>query len=284
MPTKVSIQQEKDFAANMSQLMEIMKGLALASYVKLKKEKEKRFERFIESFDGFFHIVDLTKAKSPFIQTESDVAGIVLVTSEESFMSGLNGKVVKMGLELGEDKKCEYMVTGKKGSSRLKMEGKNFLTFPALRGKNNYSVAVQIKDHIAARVKEKKMGSVIGIFADPVSFSSQQAKVVHFLPAHEVYPKELNKDVDPNDKIYQEAKIDELMDYLVEIWITNKLYMMFQDNRMSEFASQAMQLEGSLQNLGDLNRKLRVQYVKKRGELIDASLREVVTALIATAS
>ena len=68
MPTKIMIQQEKDFAANMAQLMEIMKGLALASYVKLKKEKEKRFERFIQAFDGFFHIADLTKAKSLFIQ------------------------------------------------------------------------------------------------------------------------------------------------------------------------------------------------------------------------
>ncbi len=282
MPTKVTIQQEKEFAANMAQLMEIMKGLALASYVKLKKEKEKRFEKFIQSFDGFFHIVDLSKAKSPFIQVESDVTGIILVTSEESFMSGLNGKVVKMGLELGLQKKCEYMITGKKGGARLKMEGKEFTTFPALRGKNNYAVAVQIKEHIAARVKAKKMGSVVGVFADPISFSSQQAKAVRFLPAHEVYPKELNKDVDPNDKIYQEANIDELMDHLVEIWITNRLYMMFQDNRMSEFASQAMQLEGSLQNLVDLNKKLRVQYVKKRGELIDSSLREVVTALIAT--
>ena len=72
------------------------------------------------------------------------------------------------------------------------------------------------------------------------------------------------------------------MDYLTEIWITNKLFMMFQDNKMAEFASQAMQLDGSLQNLADLNRKLRLQYVKKRGELIDASLREVVTALMAT--
>ncbi len=282
MPTKVTIQAEKDFAANMSQLMDIMKGLALASYVKLKKEKERRFEKFIQQFDGFFHVADLSKAKSPYIQTESDVTGIILVTSEESFMSGLNGKVVKVGLELGENINCEYLVTGKKGSTRLKMEGRTFTNFPALRGKNNYDVAVQIKDFIVAKVKEKKIGPVIGVFADPISFSSQQAKIVHFLPAHDVYPKALDVNIDPKDKIVLEDKVDDIMDYLVEIWITNKLYMMFQDNRMSEFASQAMQLEGSLQNLGDLNRKLRVQYVKKRGELIDASLREVVTALMAT--
>ena len=282
MPTKIAIQQEKDFAANMAQLMDIMKGLALASYVKLKKAKEKRFEKFIHSFDGYFHIVDLSKAKSPFIQTESDQLGVVLVTSEESFMSGLNSKVVRLGLEIAGDRPCEFMVTGKKGGSRLKSEGKNFTVFPALKEKTSYAVAVQIKDHIVKRVKERQLGPVIGIYADPVSFSTQQAKSVNFLPAHDVYPKEYKINEDPDDKIYQESKIDQLMDYLAEIWITNKLFMMFQDNKMSEFASQAMQLDGSLQNLADLNRKLRLQYVKKRGELIDASLREVVTALMAT--
>ena len=282
MPTKVTIQQEKDFAANMAQLMEIMKGLALASYVKLKKAKEKRFEGFVKAFDVFFHITDLTKAKSPFIQNECPTLGVVLVTSEESFMSGLNSKVVRLGLETVGKLPCEFMVTGKKGGSRLKMEGLEFTTFPPLKEKHFYSIAVQIKDYIVKRVKERKMGKVIGIFADPVSFSLQRATAVNFLPAHDVYPKEMNQDVDPNDKIYQESSIDQIMDYLCEIWITNKLYMMFQDNKMAEFASQAMQLEGSLQNLSELNRKLKLQYVKKRGEGIDSSLREVVTALIAT--
>lgn len=182
MPTKIMIQQEKDFAANMAQLMEIMKGLALASYVKLKKAKEKRFEVFIHSFDGFFHISDLTKAKSPFIQTQCDTLGIMLVTSEESFMSGLNSKVVRMGLEMAGDKPCEFMVTGKKGGSRLKMEGKNFTVFPPLKEKHFYSIAVQIKDHIVKQVKEKKIGRVFGVFADPVSFSLQRATTVRFLP------------------------------------------------------------------------------------------------------
>ena len=91
----------------------------------------------------------------------------------------------------------------------------------------------------------------------------------------------MNKGADPNDKIYQESKIDNVMEYLAEIWITNKLYCMFQDNKMSEFAAQAMQLEGSLQNLADLNRKLKIQYSKKRGEIVDSSLREVMSALLA---
>ena len=207
---------------------------------------------------------------------------MVLVTSEESFMSGLNSKIVRLGLELTEGKPSEFMVTGQKSVGRLKSENKHFVTFPAIRGKNLYRVAVQIKDHIVQRVKENKIGPVIGVFADPVSFSTQRATVVNFLPAHDVYPKEMNVNVDPKDIIYKESKIDHVMDYLAQIWITNKLYNMFQDNKMSEYAAQAMQLEGSLQNLSELNRKLKLQFVKKRSELIDTSLREIVAALLVT--
>lgn len=280
MPTKVAIQQEKEFAANMTQLMDIMKGLALAAYVKLKKAKDVRFDTFVNSFDGFFHITDLTKAKNPFVAAESEVVGLVLVTSEESFMSGLNSKVMRLGFELVGKRPCEVMVIGKKVGGKLKTQVPNLKVFPALKEKNMYDVAVQMKDHLVARVREKAIGPVIGVYADPVSFSTQRAKSVNFLPAHDVYPKEMNVNADPKDTIYQESKIDVVMEYLAEIWITNKLYMMFQDSRMSEFAAQAMQLEGSLQNLSELNRKLKIQYSKKRQEVVDSSLREVISALM----
>lgn len=280
MPTKVAIQQEKEFAGNMTQLMEIMKGLALASYVKLKKHKDSRFEVFINSFDRFFHVADLTRAKNPFITSTSETLLVILVTSEESFMSGLNSKVVRLGLELVGNRPAEFIIFGKKAAGRLRSEGRPHTIFPPLKGKNLYKTAVSIKEHVLQKVLENKYGQVMGIYADPVSFSSQQAKSVSFLPAHDVYPKKMKEGEDPNDNIYQESKIDQVMLYLSEIWITNKLYMMFQDNKMSEFAAQAMQMEGSLQNLSELNRKLKIQFVKKRGEIVDSSLREIVSAIL----
>ena len=282
MPTKVVIQQEKDFAANMTQLMEIKKGLALASYVKLKKAKEKRFEVFVNSFNRFFHVADLSKVANPFIKAEVPAVGMILVTSEESFMSGLNSKIIRLGLELVGDKPCEFIILGKKGMGRLKYEGRNYTIFPAIKEKNLYEVAVQVKDYVIKKVKDKELGAIMGVYTDPVSCSTQRAKSVNFLPAHDVYPKEMNDTADPNDNIYKESSMEKVMGHLSEIWITNKLYMMFQDNKMSEFAAQAMQMEGSLQNLSEQNRKLKLQYAKKRGEMIDSSLRETIAALLVT--
>lgn len=282
MPTKVFIQGEKDFAANMTQLMEIMKGLALAAYVKMKKDKEKRFEKFVNSFNGFFQMADLTQAKNPFIKAENPTTCYILVTSEESFMSGLNSKILRMGLEMAGKNPAEYIIFGKKSMGRLKGEGAKFEIFPPVKEKTMYDLAVKIKDHIVKKVKAKEIGPVVGIYADPVSFSTQRATSVNFLPAHDAYPKEMNLSIDPDDKIYLESTIDITMDYLTQIWITNKLYQMFQDNKMSEFAAQAMQLEGSLQNLAEMNRRLKVQFAKKKQELVDSALREVMSALLVT--
>ena len=93
-----------------------------------------------------------------------------------------------------------------------------------------------------------------------------------------MYNPELNKDVDPKEKIISESKIDKIMEYLTHIWITNKLYGLFEDNKMAEFAAQSLQLDGSLQNLTEMNKKLKLLFVKTRRELIDSSLREIVSS------
>lgn len=285
MPTKVAILQEKDFAANMTQLMDIMKGLALASYVKYKKEKETRFETFIRSFDRFFYMADLTKAANPFITAQSDTMCIFLVTSEESFMSGLNSKIIRTGLEIAGNKPAEFVILGKKAISRLKAENRQATVFPPIKSKKSlYNIAVKVKDHIVEKVVKKEYGQVIVVYADPVSFSNQQATAVKLLPAHDIYPKSMAEGQSSEEKVTLESSVDALMMYLSEIWITNKLFMLFQDNKMAEFAAQAMQMDGSLQNLSELNRRLKLQYAKKRGELIDASLREIVTGLIVNKS
>lgn len=282
MPTKVTIQGEKDFAANMTQLMEIMKGLALAAYVKMKKDKEKRFEKFLNSFSGFFYMADLTKANNPFIKAENPATCYVLVTSEESFMSGLNSKIIRMGMEMAAGNPAEYIIFGKKSMGRLKSEGAKFEIFPPVKEKTMYDLAVKVKDTVFQKIKAKEVGRVVGVYADPVSFSLQRPTLVTFLPAHDVYPQDMRQKSDEEDEIVMESKIDMTMEYLTQIWITNKLYQMFQDNKMSEFAAQAMQLEGSLQNLAEMNRKLKVQFAKKKQEIVDSALREVMSALLVT--
>ncbi len=280
MPTLPVIANERYVTSNMKQIMGTMKGIAMSSFVEVKKKREKRFDRFTTSFDAFFQLADHTKAKSPFVQPDSATICVIAITSNESFMAGLNNKVIKVARDKVENRPCHFVITGPRMIGRLKQEKVPYTIFPGFRDKNMQDVATQIKDFVTQKVREKEFGKVIAVYADPVSLSTQEIRAVTLLPAHDVYPKNEDTRPDKDELFCQETSLDSIMEYLAEIWIIYKLIALFQDNKLSEYAAQAMQLDGSLQNLEELEKRLKLQFVKTRRELIDASLRETVTAMM----
>ncbi|MBP9732938.1 MAG: F0F1 ATP synthase subunit gamma [Candidatus Omnitrophica bacterium] len=280
MPTLPVIANERFVTSNMKQIMGTMKGIAMSSFVEVKKKREKRFDTFTQSFESFFHLADHSKAKSQFVQPDSATICVVAVTSNESFMAGLNNKVIKLAREKVENRPCHFVITGPRMIGRLKMEKVPYTIFPGFRDKNMHDVATQIKDFVTQKVRDKEFGKVIAVYADPVSLSTQEIRAVTLLPAHDVYAKNENLKIDRDELFCQETNLESIMEYLSEIWIIYKLISLFQDNKLSEYAAQAMQLDGSLQNLEDLEKRLKLQFVKTRRELIDASLRETVTAMM----
>lgn len=284
MPTLPVVANERFVASNMKQIMGTMKGIAMSSFVEVKKKREKRFDRFTTSFMSFFQLTDYSKAKSPFVQPDANTICVIAITSNESFMAGLNNKVIKVAVEKVEKRPCHFVITGPRMIGRLKQEKVPYTIFPGFRDKNMHDVATQIKDFVIQKVRDKEFGKVIAVYADPVSLSTQEIKAVTMLPAHDVYPKTEETKVDKNEIFCQETKLDTIMEYLSEIWLIYKLISLFQDNKLSEYAAQAMQLDGSLQNLEELEKKLKLLFVKTRRELIDASLRETVTAMMVNAT
>lgn len=283
MPTLPVIANERFVASNMKQIMGTMKGIAMSSFVEVKKKRETRFDRFTTGFEPFFQLADLSKAKSPFVQPDSATICVIAVTSNESFMAGLNNKVIKLAREKVENRPCHFVITGPRMIGRLKQEKVPYTIFPGFRDKNMQEVATQIKDFVTQKVRDKEFGKVIAVYADPVSLSTQEIRAVTLLPAHDVCAKDEANPPDKDELFCQETNLDSIMEYLSEIWIIFKLVALFQDNKLSEFAAQAMQLDGSLQNLDELEKRLKLQFVKTRRELIDASLRETVTAMMVNA-
>ncbi len=245
MPTLPVIAAERIVSSNMKQIMGTMKGIAMASFVEVKKKRERRFDRFTTSFNSFFELADLTKAKSPFVQPDSSTVCVIAITSNESFMAGLNNKVIKVARDKVADRPCHFVVTGPRMIGRLKQEKVPYTIFPGFRDKNMQDVATQIKDFVTQKVREKEFGKVLAVYADPVSLSNQEIKAVTLLPAHDVYKKDPLNQIDKDEIFCQESNIDAIMEYLSEIWLIYKIIALFQDNKLSEYAAQAMQLDGS---------------------------------------
>ena len=78
--------------------------------------------------------------------------------------------------------------------------------------------------------------------------------------------------------------MDDVIEYLVYLWIGQKFYDIFGLSRLAEFAARYVHLEESLHKLKEMDGKLKLQYFRIRHELIDRNMRELFSARLLYAS
>jgi len=289
------LRKELKFNAELVQLIETLKNIAASQYHLLEKEKE-RFDRFMDAFAEFFRVVDLVEVKNPLVKVMTDIIGVVVVTSDSGFMGGLNQGVMRTALNIGADKgddKISYVVIGEKGESFFSAIGKKFKFFKGINQETIYEQALEIKDYLLNEVMEKRMGKTVVVYPKPISFSSQEITTAGLLPCGELFDKtrmgEVFKHTEEKKGLFAEARktasnvivessYDDMVKYLSGVWITSKLYEVFEDSKLAEFSARAMHLEGSLQKIQKEYKKVQHLYNKARHELIDKGMRESFSA------
>ena len=92
MKTVKQLSEELEMNGDLTDLMDVLKGIAATEFWILQKKK-KRFEEFILAFEGFFRFVDFIDVQHPFVQEQGKLA-IIMITSDEGFMGGLNTRVI----------------------------------------------------------------------------------------------------------------------------------------------------------------------------------------------
>ena len=74
--------------------------------------------------------------------------------------------------------------------------------------------------------------------------------------------------------VYVESKLEDMLEYLASVWVTSKLFEVFEDSKLAEFSARAMHLEGSVQKVEKTHDKLKRQVLKASHEKIDKGMRE----------
>ena len=72
-----------------------------------------------------------------------------------------------------------------------------------------------------------------------------------------------------------EPSFGSVIEILVELWMGVKLLEIFWSSKQSECAARIMHLEGSTQELTQLNRKLTFEYFRQVHSLSDKTIREI---------
>jgi len=287
----MELRKELKFNQELVQLIETLKNIAAAQYHMLEKEKE-RFDRFMDAFAEFFKVIDLVEVQNPLLKVSSDVLGLIIVTSDSGFMGGLNQGVIRTAMDAcagrSEDQ-VSLVVIGDKGNTVFSDQGRKFKFFKGISQETIYEQAVEIKDYVVEEVLAKRMGKLLVAYPRPISFSAQEIKKVGLLPCGELFDRSQASEVSKRlqqqtgfvaeaGKVVVESSFDDMVKYLSGVWVTSKLYEVFEDSKLAEFSARAMHLEGSFQKIQKEYKKVQHLCNKARHELIDKGMRESFAA------
>lgn len=277
MKTVSKAKEELQFNTELTDLLEVMKNIAVFQFRALQRKKES-FTRFLQSVEGFFKIVDLGKVSHFFITPKSQRLAVIMITSNEGFMGGLNREVINKAVFLKGADDAELLIVGQRGTRYLREMEKEFVEFKgAANAEERYSLALRLKDHIVKGARENRFGGVFISYPKSISFMVQDVEAVKVLPAKITsHPSNDNS----GEEIIIESPLEGIVEYMVEEKILQLFIEILEDSKLSEFAARAIHLERSNQQLVEQKKSLNLRYLRTRHEAIDKNTRELFSSQI----
>jgi ATP synthase F1 gamma subunit len=290
MPQLHQLRKERRFNAEFLQLIQTLKNIAASQYHMLEHEKE-RFEDFMNAFADFFRVVNLVGVDDPLVRSASDVLALVAVTSDSGFMGSLNQGVIERVLETQAempDERVRLVVIGEKGAGKFSELERTFKFFPGIVQEARYEQALEIRDYLVQEVLQRRLGKVVAIYPRPLSFTQQVVSAVTLLPCAELFDRASHSTVSERirglgfladaRKVVVESSFSDMVEYLAGVWVGSKLYEIFEDSKLSEYAARAMHLEDSAQKLEKEHKKFVHLCFRASHELVDKGMRESFAA------
>jgi hypothetical protein len=111
--------------------------------------------------EEFFRLIPPQECRHPFLEPASPPLGIVIVTSDEGFLGGLNATVIQQALSARQGRPSELMVVGERGRMYLAELNEPSTSFPGV-GEHITSSAIEgFRDYIVKQYLGGKFGQVL---------------------------------------------------------------------------------------------------------------------------
>jgi len=226
---------------------------------------------FTALLENFLRLIPPDGCRHPFFQEPSKPMGIVIITSNEGFLGGLNAMVIQKALSARGNQAAELIVIGERGKIYLKDLNERFSAFPGVGEHINAREVEGLRDYIVEQYLYRKFGTVQVFYPRCFSFTHWELDSFQLLPCSRAWLKVVSSD--PAEP-YLEPSAYSIVEYLIRLWLGRKLHEVFWQSRLSELAARANHLEASLQGLGEQKKKLTLQYFRSKHEITDTSIRE----------
>ncbi len=274
----IHIKRTIDFNKNFRSLLEVLKLVAVSEYHNLER-KLRTFERLQNILAEFFSSVDLSGVRHPFLNPGRRPMCVVAVTSDAGLLGGINMQVVSKAVELVRENDGKLVVIGARGLVYAQDAGLPFVHYPGILDSQRYAQAAQIRDFLMQKVIAGEYGALKIVYPKAHSFVVHRVEVVTVLPFVPPAPSEASPGAG-NKRVIFESTPAEVMEYLVYLVAGQRLYEIFGESRVCEQAARYLHLEESCNKILEMNKKLLLQYFRRRHEIIDANMRELFSARI----
>ncbi|MBU1913272.1 MAG: F0F1 ATP synthase subunit gamma [Candidatus Omnitrophica bacterium] len=276
MKTLSNIKKDMEFNNGLSSLVETLKTISVAQFRAL-EQKIKAYKKFDETFEFFLKFIDLTKINHPFLKPSNKLQIVIAVTSDSGLLGGLNMMVVNIAIQQLKQIPGKLVIVGERGKVYAREANTPFTAFSGIKDEERYIQAIQLRNYVLGKVYENSVGYLKVVYSHPVSLTVQEVRVVSFLPFSEK-PKDTKAAKEIFSEVIFESDPGDIVEYLLYLYMGQKLYEIFGLSRLAEFAARFMHLEESSQRLKDMDKKVRLEYFRVRHELIDRNMRELFSA------
>lgn len=259
------------FNKNLGDLVEVMK-LASTQQFNQFRLKQEPVEGSVRLLEDVFNELASSGIQSGLLSSNKNLPSLLLlVSSDEGFLGELNFLLVNQ--LLGARRPADILVcAGQQGANYLKELQVDFTFFDSPGEKIDAGLLAKLRDYILSQYLALKVGRVYVVYPSFINISSQQVEFVTLLPLHRIS----NVRVTPHLLIEPGPK--EVIEGWIKSWLDFRLYQIFWSSKLAEFAARIMHLEGSFQELGRINNRLRLEYFKYLHGLSDKSIRELTAA------
>ena len=278
------IKKTIDFNARFRGLLEVLKLVAVSQYHQLEK-RLKTFELLKDVVGQFFQSIDLTGVDHPFLNPGDRPMGVVAVTSDAGLLGGMNMQVVSKAVELVRANNGQLIIVGERGQSLVQDWGMSYTSFPGIVDATRFQQSCHMRDLLTQNVMAGKLGAVKIVYPRAVSLVINRVETETFIPFSQLpdaktsgpapESPEAGAGIALSKEVIFESTPRELVENLVYVLMGQRLFEIFGMARLAEQAARFTHLEESGQKILELNRKLQLQYFRRRHEMIDAQMREL---------
>lgn len=263
----------------------IIEALKIAASLQLRQFQEKKplCEGFLKELRDCLAMLEAMKLTHPFFKVRRDLPRcIVGITSDEGFLGELNTLIINTLLDQRKFKdKDKIVVLGERGVGYLKDSDISCTAFPGIKDELSFQEVDNLKNYLIKEYLKGGFGEIVVVYSKFISITTQQVNVLQLIPfSFELISQiqddgEAKKPAIPFEDLLLEASSSDVIEGLMDLWSRYILSDVFYSSKLSELSARLMHLDGSEQELTQVNKRLKLEYFRHVHMLADQTIREI---------